>query len=52
MELSSLPHLIQLLTCIRCIVMYVVNLTSLGYEEPEIPFISIETVKDVNYLEI
>ena len=52
MELSSLPHLIQLLTRIRCIVVYVVKLTSLGYEEPEISFINVETVKDVNYLDI
>jgi len=47
MELSLLPYLIQLLISIQCIVIYVVNLTSLGHEELEIPFISIETVRGV-----
>jgi len=48
MELSLLPYLIQLLISIQCIVIYVVNLTSLGCEELEIPFISIETVRGVD----
>jgi len=47
MELSLLLYLIQLLFSIECIVIYVVNLTSSGHRELEIPFTSIGIVRGV-----